>query len=415
MQTQIEKNHKNIIETSVAIIGGGLAGIMVANRLSKERVPIVIIDQSPSNGDSLLGGFARFSGAKFSPLPAGMGLFDLVGDEIKYFGFVQELSDILGLNHKDNLLMLSKKNVTDISLAKGVRFRKYDPKVFTLQEMNNILNKITQFPNSVIHLNGNCTELVFNGTCWDTFVSNSNGEMDYIIRSHTIFFAGGRIGSTLLKKIGLKPTAYKGIDLGVRIEVPNRSTFSLIQELSQDAKLLYKNCRTFCLNCPGKMYRYAFNDIMIAGGIVADESCPTANIGLLYRTDDKEKNISNIIDAINTLGHKKIYKPHSICGSSFQDVINILKILYGGEVASELNEFKIILEDLNLIDWSSSHIVHIPLLDWYWPVFGTKNGFQTEFPQLFVVGDAAGHARGLFQAALSGWLGAEEYLRCTSH
>lgn len=52
----------------------------------------------------------------------------------------------------------------------------------------------------------------------------------------------------------------------------------------------------------------------------------------------------------------------------------------------------------------------MPLLDWHWHTFATPSSHLTSLPGVYALGDSSGHARGLLQASVSGWLAAEEYL-----
>jgi hypothetical protein len=92
------------------------------------------------------------------------------------------------------------------------------------------------------------------------------------------------------------------------------------------------------------------------------------------------------------------------------DKLHITRSTWGAEVADSLQSFCEALADARLVDWSVSHLVHWPLLDWHWNVFGTVGTAQTSSTGLYVAGDSAGHARGLLQAAVSGWLAAQEIL-----
>ncbi|MEX0827554.1 MAG: hypothetical protein WD005_01240, partial [Haliea sp.] len=74
----------------------------------------------------------------------------------------------------------------------------------------------------------------------------------------------------------------------------------------------------------------------------------------------------------------------------------------------QLEDFISQLSDASLVDLSLSHRMHFPLIDWHWPTYAKTGSAQTSEPRLYVAGDSAGHARGLLQAAVSGWLAAEE-------
>jgi hypothetical protein len=79
-------------------------------------------------------------------------------------------------------------------------------------------------------------------------------------------------------------------------------------------------------------------------------------------------------------------------------------------VVSEISQFVDLLIANNYVDFSKPHRWHIPLMDWHWPTFGRPSSCETNVPNLYVVGDVAGHARGILQAAVSGWLAAAEHI-----
>lgn len=398
--------------TTIIIIGGGLAGIMAARRVSSEGIPSVLIDQSLPEAQGKLGGFARFSGAKFSLPPAGMGLLNVAGDKSRLLQVIQNVLMVLGIAEDAEISRMVSDIDEDTPLSDSVFLRRYKSILLTQQEMGSLIDRKAIFPDTTSVLKATCTRIKRKGEFWEVAAATNRNKNKYLVRGRAVIFAGGRIGAHLLTNVGLKTREGKGAEIGVRIEVPELSTLSRLRELGSDAKLLYKNCRTFCLNYPGQIYRYPFEGIMVAGGISKDAPNRAANVGLLYRDSQKENRLSQIRATLEQMPSKILYQPHRIRGKSLTTVFGIISNLFGKDVATELNEFKINLADLNLVDWSKWHIVHLPELEWYWPIFGKENSCRTEYEHLYVVGDVSGHARGLLQAAVSGWLGAEELLGC---
>ena len=84
----------------VAIIGGGLSGLCAALRLSQGGIKTILLNTTINPGDRSLGGFARFSGAKFSLPPAGMGLLPIVGSSNALFQIIEQVISLLGIEHK---------------------------------------------------------------------------------------------------------------------------------------------------------------------------------------------------------------------------------------------------------------------------------------------------------------------------
>ena len=82
----------------VIVVGGGLAGILAAKRLSEtEYLKIALVDAAIPAAKGKLGGFAKFSGAKFSRLPAGQGLIEVAGGREELECLTSEAIDFLGL------------------------------------------------------------------------------------------------------------------------------------------------------------------------------------------------------------------------------------------------------------------------------------------------------------------------------
>ena len=84
----------------VAIIGGGLSGLCAALRLSQRGVKTTLLNTTINSGDHSLGGFARFSGAKFSLPPAGMGLVPIVGSSDVLLRIINQVISLLGIDNK---------------------------------------------------------------------------------------------------------------------------------------------------------------------------------------------------------------------------------------------------------------------------------------------------------------------------
>jgi hypothetical protein len=372
-----------------------------------------LIDRSLPDANGQLGGFARFSGAKFSVPPAGMGLLDVAGSHSRLVETSERVLDLLGLS--DRLMPLERVVEGDVRLSESLRLRRYDSILLTRTEMSDLLDRMARFHTNVRVTSACCLGFRWGDPWWELTLAPLSGEGVTRVRARSVFFAGGRTGAHLLHGIGLQARETKGIDLGVRIELPERTGIEGLRSLGPDAKILSPHCRTFCLNSPGEMYWYAFEDIPIPGGIVADASCPHANVGLLYRASRRGQYLQTTLEALRPLiCSGRLRSSCQIQTMDFGDVFEVLDHIYGHEVALALTEFKVALGSLGLVRWDRPHIVHLPLLDWYWPTAALSHTFRTSLPRFYVIGDAAGYARGLLQAAVSGWLAAEEFLQCVS-
>ena len=392
----------------VAVIGGGLSGLCAALRLGQNGVKTILLNTTINSSDRALGGFARFSGAKFSLPPAGMGLLPIVGSSSALFRIIEEVISILGIKHKhpEHSIDLGL-NLEDRELSDGVLLRNYNSIVLTPSEMNEVIDALAA--RVCIHshvIDAKCISLTRSAMHWHSrYLIGDNIEE---IVSNAVFFAGGRIGSEILRAAGCQETHGKGLDLGIRVEFPNKNNLLALRKFGPDAKVLSNNCRTFCLNVPGTIYRYPLGSIEIPGGIVASHSEPAGNVGLLFRTPDKVETLRAILFRAQKFlnnTNRAIF----VTGDFLGEAEKLLNSLYGTDVVSILNSFGATLHTQNLIDWNKPHIVHIPLLDWHWPTFSQPNTFSSSCADLVVLGDSSGHARGLLQAAISGYIAALEY------
>jgi uncharacterized FAD-dependent dehydrogenase len=216
--------------------------------------------------------------------------------------------------------------------------------------------------------------------------------------------ATGRVGANLLVRSGVEPAAGKGVDYGVRIEFFERASVLGLRSLGPDPKIMDGRVRTFCLNCPGRIYYYQQEGMYIPGGVVAPADEPKANFGVLLREANKTRLLKHLKHRIPTSPSEPVLAKGDPLGVSWR----ALTKLFGTDPVDELLAFCMELGSANLVDWDREHLVHSPLFDWHWPVFADASSFQTKTRGLFVAGDVAGHARGLLQAATSGLLAANE-------
>lgn len=390
------------MDREVIIIGAGLAGIVASLKLSFEGVYPVLIDNSLPQANGSLGGFAKFSGAKFSLPPAGMGLLNVVKSEQKLWDVIDEVCKLLEINYSRDS-STSQETSTLISTL-----RSYESVLFSEEKMEQLINSLTQMLSSrgIEVLSGECQKIEPREG-YVTVHFNQNSSQHKLV-CKTLFYAGGRLGSELLHSAGVEPTDVKGLDVGVRVEFDDPAGLVDLRKLGPDAKIIQGDCRTFCLNYPGEIFRYPFANTTIPGGVVSDQG-NSSNVGILYRSENKYSLLREILENLEHLPKETIEHPYFVTGDFLGDASQVLRDLYGSQVVSALQDFGNYLNHINLIDWDIPHKIHMPLLDWHWPTFSTDNSFKTSEPSIYCLGDSSGHARGLLQAALSGWLAAEEY------
>lgn len=390
-----------MLNKEVVVVGGGFAGLLAILKLSETYNPdeITLVDEPLSSADGKLGGFAKFSGAKFSLLPAGSGLINIAGSTEKLQDRINKVIIQLGL---DRFEKAESKDINHES--KNIEHRSYTSYVLTPIEMDELIDELTR------KLINKCTvvrqkvQAIQNKKSNVSIILSDGTEL----KCHKLIYAAGRKGNSILSDLGVFPTNSKGIDIGFRVEFTDDTQLKKLREIGPDAKLMWKNTRTFCLNNPGEIYWYPYEDIKIPGGVVTFKGVKKSNVGILTRRKDK----SLYLDRIKK--HSElINKKSSFIINNEEDLLNFKSLIskvFDHDVTDEIFDFYQYLESLKLINWKESHIIHFPLIDWHWDTYCVNKSFKTNASNVFCVGDLSGHARGLLQAAVSGILAAEEIL-----
>ncbi|MDR6742042.1 hypothetical protein J2X56_004070 [Herbaspirillum sp. 1173] len=397
------------------VIGGGLAGMTAALRLSRGGNKVILVDHGLPDAKGNLGGFAKFSGAKFSLPPAGLGLLPAVsGSPHTLQEKIGEVWSLLGLTDYSAGTSLDFSLEETVCLPLGTVLRQYRSVLLSPSEMDTLLQRLTSALAECVQIvKGQAVKLMKRGTSWEVTVSDNNANK-FAISTSTVFYAGGRHSSAILRAAGASTVSGKGLDLGMRIEFADSRALSNLRTLGPDAKLISGKCRTFCLNVPGSVYRYPYGNITIPGGVVAGKLETKANVGLLARVSDKAILGDVAKKCERSYMELLTYSDQWRTGPPPEDK-NFLAQIYGGEISSQLQDFAAELERSRMLDWSVPYKIHLPLIDWHWDVFCHPGSHRTTLEGVFALGDSAGHARGLMQAALSGWIAAEEHLNANTN
>jgi len=395
-------------EADVAVVGGGLAGILAALRLSQAASSVVLIDCPLPEARGKLGGFARFSGAKFSFPPAGLGLVPVAGSLEQLNESISQVVEILGISACARTESLE----SDANLGMNVAFRRYHSILLSPEGVEVLLDRLTaKVSDKAPVVQGKATELSRCDNKWKIAVTGLSESCTHYWKVDAVFYAAGRLSEGFLLRAGAIPSEGKGLDVGVRLEFEDKAAAEGLINLGPDAKILRGKCRTFCLNSPGQIYRYPFRGITIAGGIVADCAIQAANVGILLRVQEKERRIQDILRAGELHLKEMIFESARFRTEREIWVMpEVLSRVIGIQEADQLGGFIEELSRLGLINTKKAHRVHMPLLDWHWHTFSSDASHKTSLTNVFALGDSSGHARGLLQAAVSGWLAAQEYL-----
>ena len=144
-----------------------------------------------------MGGLINFSGAKFSLLPAGSGLIKIVGTTDKLQERINKVILKLGLDR------FEKAESKDINhKSENITHRSYTSYVLTPDEMNELINELTQ------KLLKKCTiirkkVLAINNKNTNISINLSDGSE---LTCRKLIYAAGRKGDSILSNIGMTPT-----------------------------------------------------------------------------------------------------------------------------------------------------------------------------------------------------------------
>ena len=387
----------------VAIVGGGLAGLMAAARMEELGATVVLVDVGVPETPGGLGGFAPFSGAKFSLYPAGRGISPLVGGDaalVERYRSACLLFVALGFSQFD---------VTDAQLwgeelpsGHGLSHRRYHSVLLSPAEINKLLLALSGRLVRTRVIRRPATSLDVVGS--PLRVRLAGGEC---VSATRIVVAAGRLGANLLEAAAVPQGPGKGIDVGIRLEFNEDSPVAGLRSRGPDAKFMGDDVRTFCLNSPGRIFHYPGLGFSVPGGVVAEAGWRGANVGILCRNPNRRTAIADLCRRASAAGTGPLSQTGR--GGDLGWTKSSLDTL-GIAVATRIDRFVSQLSESSLIALPDRYVVHYPLLDWYWPVFSLPGRLETGIAGVFAAGDASGHARGLMQAAVMGTLSAEEAL-----
>lgn len=390
-------------QADVVIVGGGLTGITAALRLAQGGASVVVVDLPLPDAEGRIGGFARFSGAKFSFPPAGMGLLPVAGSRERFDATIDAVLSMLKMDRSMTQPSIDLREQDDLTL------RSYGSIVLTPEEITALLEALSvRLGVAACLIQGRVTHIRPAAQDWLVEVCEPTGTQE--ISTDAVFYAAGRASSDLLLNLGARPVKGKGLDVGIRLEFLDKEALSKLRSLGPDAKILSGDCRTFCLNSPGHIYRYASGGFSIPGGVVASSNVTSANVGILLRVQEKSALLEDITAKATKHEDTLLLESNKVHVGRGESFAPVLAEVIGDKVCNEIQRFVNQLHQNGLIDLNSAHRIHMPLIDWHWNTFALPGSHRTTLRNIFALGDSAGHARGLLQACMSGWLAAEEYL-----
>lgn len=399
---------KDVVD--VLVIGGGLAGLLCAEDLGRRGLRVLVLDRPLAAAQGLHGGFSVFSGAKFSLPPAGMGLAPVVGGVERLTELCLETIHRLGLADRIPLDWSSEESSRDDEpFSMDLRLRRYRSIVLLPNEIRALVQRLHELTARVCEIEtGSARQIYQSETGWSIEVTLARGDVA-VVDARVLVLAGGRTFSRDLLSQCIPAQSGKGIDVGVRIEFESLAGTEALYRLGADAKIISGDMRTFCLNHPGAIFWYEENGIWIPGGVVAEPGHDRSNVGILMRRPNRERILQVMSE--RSRGGPRGTTLEGARDWSNEAFKNQLTSALGEKVAEEILEFVVRLHGVGLVNLAEPHRVHLPLIDWYWPTYALPNSLRSSAPNVWVLGDSSGHARGLLQSAVSGVAASSEIAR----
>lgn len=351
------------------IIGGGLSGLFVAERLSKDNISdFRLIETSPKN----IGGFSLWGDMKIGMPPAGTKTakwltstqYDRLSRDF-YDRFAKHLTE---LN--------SPKRLNQSYIFNDGLYQKYY-KSFILSTVNGrelIEDVISSFKDCIIFEN------VIN-------ISKINSRYHILLSStqelicERLIIASGRAPSitSLLKSLGETYHLQQDILAGCRITF-NPTPAELLACNQLDFKVKHNNlCQTYCFNYRGNLHKYKYNTTTVYTGTLNPNSdIGNAFIGKrLLLKPDEALSILGTESKMSYEAFDSITSSNAIC----LDIRNFLRILK--------NHI-----DLHFYD------LFFPAFEQFWPRPILKPGSleSNKLDNMFYVGDSSGISYGILQS-----------------
>ena len=209
-------------------------------------------------------------------------------------------------------------------------------------------------------------------------------------------------------------------DIGIRLEAPSEA-FSDRFLYQTDPKFKFDfgelgTARTFCTCQGGSIVPVKFGRGVFADGAFLRKDTGRTNTAIMVRTGEiySASQLEFWCESANsnTQGHLLLGEVSGNSQQSCQLVAGILEAVPEGPSKKFKKALRVALNELltnetcKIFDGDLQDIgplkVYGPSIDLYWPKVEIRHGFKTSIEGVFVIGDATGVSRGIFQAAMSG-------------
>jgi len=445
--------HKKYFD--IIIVGAGPAGLFASLNIAlNSGLSILLLDKgkpydsrkciasdsgkcsscSSCNIISGIGGASTIFGGKLCFYPAGNTL-----DEISTPYHYREITDeflyhFLDLPPLSFLKDFTPKNFRKKIHGRDVEFKYYDTHIIFRTTMQSLIKKILNLLEKT-HVTIEPETLVKDINVSDKkefLVEVSHPDKDHVYHSRYLILGTGRCGTKWLQGVSDKldiARVTNTVDLGIRIEMP-RAVFSNCRTLNADPKFkIDKNssseARTFCACIGGEVTSYRLNSVNVVDGHFGSSYTNKANIGIVARIKPSKlhdtcsfamqfarslnmgRGRRPIVQRLDEFRSAKTSSWHSISSTSIEPS---LRDIIPGNISRNISPYlkKNLLSAIDILEEiipgmsEYNNLVYAPVIDRFWDRYKLDEVLQTNIKNLFIVGDAAGYARGVLQAAWSG-------------
>jgi len=282
---------------TIAIIGGGPAGLATANALSRANVDVVLYDigapltdRAHDRAEQLgigIGGAGLFSDGKFSFFPSGTALYRLADSARldKAYASIADQLAATGISPPPFPTNLKQTALANSGFAQKDYSSQYGSLAQRIQLTNGLTTGLRSHQLKPFH-------------CAKSILKNSRGyevTFTHTLSGHQIseefealVIATGRFGGPALQTLfaGELPLDEQRYELGIRIEHPNGAGF-LKPSGNADVKLISRQSdvevRTFCTCRHGEVWLIPYDEVSALSGRSDGPPTPYSNFGLLPR------------------------------------------------------------------------------------------------------------------------------------
>jgi uncharacterized FAD-dependent dehydrogenase len=280
--------------TSVAIVGGGPAGIAAGHALHRAGVPFELFDAGPplpgrrhDRAQDLgvgVGGAGLFSDGKFSFFPSGTHLYTLP-DRARLKAAFGAVADMLACAGIGAPAFPDDDSAADAATPGPFRQKAYPSLYGSLEQRIRLAHELTA--GYAARIRSFCTVEDLSGASGEYRIRyrNEAGRLSSQTFTHVVIATGrfGALGSLLENALPLEEQRY---EVGIRIEHPNEVGF-LRTSSSPDVKLIMEGrqaeVRTFCTCRNGEVWLIPYEPVSALSGRSDGPPSGYSNFGLLPR------------------------------------------------------------------------------------------------------------------------------------